>query len=473
MIKPTINSRNKYWDLFNSQKENQFNIGNTSYKQRVKKLNELKNAVEKTHRNKIRQALYDDFKKPFTETDLTEIYPVVGEIKFAKKHLKSWMKRQKVDTPFALLGSSSWYKYEPKGVCLIISPWNFPVNLTFGPLVSAIAAGNIVILKPSEMTPNISGVMAEIIKELFDENEVFLIEGDVEVSKELLKLPFNHIFFTGSPNVGKIIMKSAAEHLTSVTLELGGKSPTIVDKTANLKAAVNKITWGKFMNSGQTCIAPDYLLIHEGVKDDFVKEMKQKLQNFFTDDASNSDSISRVVNKKHFDRLVNHLKDAKSNNAVIEIGGKSNSKDNFIEPTVISNLPEEASLLQEEIFGPILPIKTYKEIDEAIAYINSKEKPLALYIYSKNRRLIKQVIDNTRAGSTCINNNVVQYSNHNLPFGGSNNSGIGKSHGIFGFQEFSNIRSVLKQHTKGSIELLFPPYNNFKKKLTNFTIKWL
>ena len=464
---------NSYWELFTKQKANTLLIGNTTYRQRIKKLDTLKNAVENTYREKIKQALYDDFKKPFTETDLTEIYPVVGEIKFAKSNLKSWMKRQKVETPLALIGSSSWYKYEPKGVCLIISPWNFPLNLTFGPLVSAIAAGNTVILKPSEMTPNIAGVMAEIINDLFDDNEVALIEGEVEVSQELLKLPFNHIFFTGSPNVGKIVMKAAAEHLTSVTLELGGKSPTIIDKTANLKTAAKKIAWGKFMNSGQTCIAPDYLLIHESIKNDFIKEFKIQLKAFFTDDASSSDSISRVVNKKHFNRLINHLEDAKSNNAKVEIGGKNNSEDNFIEPTVVSNLSEKASLLKEEIFGPILPIKTYKSTQEAVDYINSKEKPLALYIYSKSKKNTNFIISNTRAGSTCINNNVIQYSNHNLPFGGSNNSGIGKSHGIFGFQEFSNMRSVMKQHTKGSIELLFPPYNNFKKKLANFTIKWL
>ena len=472
MLEPTLHSNNRYWELFKAQKENQYKVGNTTYRQRIKKLNGLKKAVEFTYRDKIRQALYDDFKKPFLETDLTEVYSIVGEIKFAKQHLKSWLKKQKVDTPFALIGSSSYYKYEPKGVCLIISPWNFPLNLTFGPLVSAIAAGNTAILKPSEMTPHISKVMAEIVKELFEENEIALLEGDVEVSKELLKLPFNHIFFTGSPNVGKIVMKSAAEHLTSVTLELGGKSPTIVDRSANIKSAAQKIAWGKFINNGQICVSPDYLLIHKDVKEEFLNEFKQNIQSFFSEDASASASYSRIVNQRHFKRLNDHLDNAKKLNATIEIGGNTNSEDNFIQPTVISNLPEEASLLQEEIFGPILPIKTYETIDEVVNYINSKEKPLALYIYSKNKRQIQQVIDNTRAGSTCINNNVVQYSNHNLPFGGSNNSGIGKSHGFFGFQEFSNKRSVLKQHTKGSIELLFPPYNKFKQKIVDLTIKW-
>ncbi|MDO6596393.1 aldehyde dehydrogenase family protein [Oceanihabitans sp. 2_MG-2023] len=463
---------NRFSDVFNKQKANQFNIGNTTYKQRIKKLNALKKAIEVTYKDKIRLALHADFKKPFAETDLTEIYPVLGEIKFAKSNLKSWMKRQKVDTPMALIGSSSWYVYEPKGVCLLISPWNFPLNLTFGPLVSAISAGNSVIIKPSEMTPHISAVMAEIVATLFNENEIALVEGEVDVSTELLKLPFNHIFFTGSPQVGKIVMKSASSHLSSVTLELGGKSPTIIDETANLKTAAKRIAWGKFVNSGQTCIAPDYILIQESVKDNFVAELREQLKSFFTEDTSASDSLCRIVNVKHFKRLEAHLENARSNNATFEIGGQIASEDNFIAPTIISNLPEDASLLQDEIFGPILPIKTYTILDEAIDYINAKEKPLALYIYSKSKKNINHAIKNTRAGSTAINNNVLQYSNHNLPFGGSNNSGIGKAHGVFGFQEFSNMRSVLKQHTKGSIELLFPPYTSFKQKIIDVTLKW-
>jgi aldehyde dehydrogenase (NAD+) len=465
-------SNNKYSSLFNTQKENQFIVGNSTPKQRIQKLNALKKAIEFTYKDKIRQALFDDFKKPFTETDLTEIYPVISEIKFAKSNLKSWMKRQKVDTPLALIGWSSWYIYEPKGVCLIISPWNYPFNLTFGPLVSAIAAGNTVILKPSEITPNISKVMSEIVTDLFDENEIALVEGEVEVSQELLKLPFNHIFFTGSPQVGKLVMQAAAAHLTSVTLELGGKSPTIIDETVNLKATAKKIAWGKFLNNGQTCIAPDYVLIKDSIKEKFIGALNEQLKMFFTQDASTSDSICRIVNERHFDRLLQYIEDAKSKGATIEIGGKTDSEDNFIEPTVISNLSEDAFLMQEEIFGPILPIKTFSNLNEAVNYINAKEKPLALYMYSNHKKNIDLVIKNTRAGSTCINNNVVQYSNHNLPFGGSNNSGIGKAHGIFGFQEFSNMRSVMKQHTNGSVELLFPPYNNFKQKLVDLTIKW-
>ena len=463
---------NRYFEYFEKLKSNQFAIGNTTYKQRIKKLKALKHALEVTYKQEIRDALFNDFKKPQLETDLTEIYPVVDEIKFAKRHLKSWLKKQHVDTPLALLGSSSYIKNEPKGVCLIISPWNFPINLTFGPLVSAIAAGNTVVLKPSEMTPHTSKLMHKIVSNLFNENEIVLIEGDVSVSQALLKLPFNHIFFTGSPQVGKIIMKAASEHLTSVTLELGGKSPVIVDDTSNLDKAVKKICFGKFLNAGQTCIAPDYVFINASIKTEFTNAFKTYISEFYADSPSTSDSYGRVVNRKHFNRLKGYLEDATSKNATIAYGGTSEEKNNFIAPTLVYDAPKDSDLMQNEIFGPILPVKTYKTIDTVVDDINSKDKPLALYLFSKNKKHINYVINNTRAGSTCINHNLLQFLNHNLPFGGSNNSGIGKSHGYFGFLEFCNQRSVLKQHTIGAVDLLTPPYTNFKQKLVDLTIKW-
>nr|WP_321221640.1 aldehyde dehydrogenase family protein [uncultured Psychroserpens sp.] len=463
---------NTYLELFKSQKANQFKIGKMTYKQRLKKLKSLQIALEKTYKQQLRDALYKDFKKPQLEVDLTEIYPVIDEIRFIRKHLKSWLKNQKVDTPISLLGSSSWIKNEPKGVCLIISPWNFPVNLTFGPLVSAIAAGNTVILKPSEMTPHTSKVMSNIVSHLFSNDEVALIEGEVEVSTELLKLPFNHIFFTGSPQVGKIVMKAASAHLTSVTLELGGKSPVIIDDNSNLDNAVKKIIFGKFLNAGQTCIAPDYVLIHESLTSNFVAAFKKHLKDFYSEDPSQSNSFGRIVNQKHFKRLQNYLDDARNRHADIAIGGISEENENYIEPTVVFDAPEESELMQNEIFGPILPVKTYSSISEVLDYINSKEKPLALYIFSNDNKRVTEIINNTRAGSTCVNHNLLQFLNHNLPFGGSNNSGIGKSHGYFGFLEFTNQRSVLKQHTLGAVDLLKPPYTNFKQKLVDLTIKW-
>lgn len=463
---------NPFYGVFNRQKANQFKIGNTTYKERLKKLDALKRALEVDYKQQIREALYADFKKPFLETDLTEIYPVLTEIKFAKSKLKSWMKDQKVDTPLALLGASSYIVYEPKGVCLIISPWNFPINLTFGPLVSAIAAGNTVMIKPSEMTPNASKVMAEIVSALYKEDEVALFEGEVEVSENLLKLPFNHIFFTGSPQVGKIVMKAASKYLTSVTLELGGKSPTIIDDSANLEKAVEKIIFGKFTNAGQTCIAPDYVLLQANLKEKFTTLFKLKIKEFYTDQVELSNSYSRIVNKKHFERLTSYMDEAKQNGSTIVSGGASNVNDHFIEPTLVFDAPEHSKLMQDEIFGPILPVKTFTSLQESVDYINSKEKPLALYIYSKSDKNIDFIMNHTRAGSGCINHNLLQFLNHNLPFGGSNNSGLGKSHGFFGFEAFSNRRSMMKQHTMGATDLLMPPYTNFKQKLIDLTLKW-
>jgi len=463
---------NPHFQLFLRQKNNQFKVGKGTYSQRVKRLNLLQRAIEFTYREQIKEALYKDLGKPVVETELTEIYQIIGDIKHAKQYLHKWMRKQKVKTPLSMLGSSSYYIYESKGVCLIISPWNFPFNLTFGPLVSAIAAGNTVIIKPSEVTPHSSALMAKIIEDVFSEDEVALVQGEAEVSTELLKLPFNHIFFTGSPNVGKIVMTAAAKNLTSVTLELGGKSPTFIDKTANIDMVAKKIMWGKFMNAGQICVSPDYVLIDESIKAKFIEACKKWLKNFYTEQPEHSESYARIVTQKHFERLKSHIKNAESLNATIEIGGKLDSDTKYIEPTLVSNLKEEASLLQDEIFGPILPILTYSTIDEAIDYVNSKERPLALYVYSKNKSNTKKIIENTRAGGTCINNNVIHYANHHLPFGGTNNSGIGKSNGFFGFKAFSNERAIVKQHTIGVTELLFPPYTDLKEKLARLTIKW-
>ncbi len=382
------------------------------------------------------------------------------------------MRNQPVGTPLALLGSSSWVRYEPKGVCLIISPWNFPINLTFGPLVSAIAAGNTVILKPSELTPNAAAVMKKIVSAVFPENEVALVEGEVEVAQELLKLPFNHIFFTGSPKVGKLVMQAAAQHLASVTLELGGKSPTIVDETANLKAAARKIAWGKFLNAGQVCISPDYLLVQESVKARFLELLQEQIQAMFTSSPSESDSYARIVNARHYQRLLSYLEEAREKGSSVISTEEADKGENYIPPTLVTDPPEDSTLMEEEIFGPILPVKSFQDLPEVIAYLNQKEKPLALYIYSKSKKSVNQIISNTRAGATCINNNVLHYANHNLPFGGSNNSGLGKSHGFYGFKAFSNERAVLKQHTPGAMELLFPPYTQLKKRIAKLTLKW-
>ncbi len=458
--------------VFNLQLASKTRIGMSSYKERIKKLKALQVAVQEKYRSGLQEAIYADFKKPKLETDLTEIYNVVGEIKHAIKHLKKWMAAEQVATPLSLLGSSSWVKYDSKGICLLISPWNYPINLTLGPLVSAIAAGNTVIIKPSELTAHTSNVLKKLISDVFSEDEVVLFTGGVSIAQALLKLPFNHIFFTGAPSIGKIVMKAAAEHLTSVTLELGGKSPVIIDETANIKKAVKRIAWSKFLNAGQTCIAPDYVLIHHSKKEAFIEELKQVLNLFYTKDVSLSKSYCTIVNDKHYKRLLSYLDDAKAKKATVVIGGDTNDSTNYIAPTIVTNLSDDSLLMNEEIFGPILPIKTYNNLQETITYVNTKEQPLALYVFSKSKKNIDLVVSQTRAGGSCINNCVLHFSNYNLPFGGVNTSGIGRSHGFYGFKAFSNERAFYKQHLPSISELLFPPYTSFKEKLTRLTIKW-
>jgi aldehyde dehydrogenase (NAD+) len=457
--------------VFNAQKENQYALGLTTTKERKVKLKKLGEAVEKTWRQEIRDALKKDFNKPQAEVDMTEIYPVTTEVKHALSHLDEWMSDQYVKTPMAFLGSSSYIKYEPKGVCLILSPWNFPINLCFGPLASAIAAGNAVIIKPSEYTVHTSALMKKIIASIFPENEVYVIEGGVETSTRLLELPFNHIFFTGSPQVGKIVMHAASKNLTSVTLELGGKSPTIIDETADIPVAARRTAWAKMVNAGQICIAPDYVLVHKSKEDELVKALQKNLEEFYGSNAIDSSDYTRMVNERHAGRMVRYLEDAALKGAII-LGGKSDNHKNYIQPTVVTDVPLDCDLMQHEIFGPILPVVSYDSIGDAIKLINSKEKPLALYVYSKNDKNINHIISNTRAGNTCINHNALNFYNVNLPFGGTNNSGIGNAHGFFGFEAFSNARSVYRQHIPGAIELLVPPYTKWKEKLIELTVKY-
>lgn len=458
--------------IFQLQKVNQQHVANSTSKERKQKLDSLLQAIL-AHRDEIRDSLYKDFRKHPVEVDLGDIYPITSDIKHTKSHLSGWMRRRKVTTPMSQLGTSSYIHYEPKGVVLIISPWNFPLNLTFGPLVSAIAAGNCVMMKPSEHTPNASALMKKIIDEVFDEQEVALIEGDVQVSTELLKLPFNHIFFTGAPEIGKVVMEAAAKNLSSVTLELGGKSPTIVDETANIKIAAQRIAFGKWINNGQVCIAPDYLLVHESISIQLMEQLKTTLKSFYGDDASTTDSYNRIVNHKHFQRVDGYLQDAIVKGATIAHGGKTDGEQDYIEPTIVTDIPDDAALWQKEVFGPILPFFVYSDLQDAINKINSTERPLGLYIFSKNKDNINRIINNTRAGGTCINHVGIHFFNNYLPFGGSNNSGIGKGNGFFGFEAFSNPRAILKQWSPiNGLDGLTAPYNDAKLKLIDKIIKW-
>ncbi|MEL6132410.1 MAG: aldehyde dehydrogenase family protein [Bacteroidota bacterium] len=457
--------------VFEAQKVHQHIVGKTSTAARIKKLKKLNESVVR-HQDAIREAMYQDFRKHPAEVDLTEIYAVTGEIKHAIRHLKDWMRPKPVDTPVSFLGSSSHIHYEPKGVCLIISPWNFPINLTLCPLVSAIAAGNTVIIKPSEHTPHSSAIMQKIIEEVFEEKEVALFQGAVETSTALLDLPFDHMFFTGSPAVGKIVMAAAAKHLSSVTLELGGKSPTIIDKTANIKEAATRIAWGTFFNNGQVCIAPDYVYVHESKKEEFIQELLNTLEEFYGKNPANSASYARIVNDRHFHRVKRLLDESVAQGAKIVVGGESDESQQYLAPTVVTDVPMDAPLMQEEIFGPVLPINTFKDLDEVLKIVNSKEKPLTFYIYSRSNSNIQRLIRETRAGTTAINHSVLHFLQNNLPFGGVNNSGIGKSHGKFGFQAFSNARAIYRQNLPAAMDLLFPPYDDLKMRLIKMTIRY-
>ncbi|MFT4740234.1 MAG: aldehyde dehydrogenase (NAD+) [Marivirga sp.] len=457
--------------IFDAQKANHMKVGNSTVAERRAKLKRFHEVVEK-YRPQIKEAMYKDYGKHPSEVDLTEVYPITSEIKHARRKLRSWMGKQHIPTPIALLGSTSHVRYEAKGLVLIISPWNFPFNLTFGPLVSAIAAGNTVIIKPSEMTPHSSALMVKLLGEVFDENEVAVIEGARDTSTELLALKFNHIFFTGAPSIGKVVMAAAAKHLTSVTLELGGKSPTIVDETADLKMAARRVAWGKCLNNGQVCVAPDYVFVHESKKAEFIEEVNSAIKHFYTENAADASSYARIVNKHHFNRIKGYVEDAIEKGAKVESGGQFDEAQNYISPTVMTDVSNDSTLMTNEIFGPIMPVFTFKHVDEAIAQINEREKPLALYIYSKSNKNINHIVGNTRAGGGCINHSSVHFFNTNLPFGGSNNSGIGKGHGFEGFKAFSNARGILRQHVPNALELLLPPYTNFSQKLIDLTIKW-
>ncbi|TFV95489.1 aldehyde dehydrogenase family protein [Algoriphagus kandeliae] len=442
--------------------------------ERIDRLKKLRTWI-KTHQNDIREALWDDFRKSEVETDLSEIFPVTSEINHTIKHLKSWMTPLSLSTPMPMLGTKAKILYEPKGVSLIIAPWNYPFNLAIGPLVSAIAAGCPTIIKPSELTPATSSLIARMISEIFSEGEVQVYQGDAEVAQALLSLPFDHIFFTGSPQIGKVVMEYAAKHLTSVTLELGGKSPCIITESADIKDAAQKIIYGKLVNCGQTCVAPDYILVHQDRKELLLAELQVAIQEMYDPQfkgLEHSNDMARIVNERHFSRLKTYLDDAVEKGAKIEFGGKTIPHHRFIEPTLLSEVNEDMLVAQEEIFGPLLPILTYKTLQEAVQYINKKPKPLALYIFDKSKSY-ESVLQQTSSGNAVINDCVLHFLHNEMPFGGVNNSGIGKAHGHFGFLAFSNEKGILKQRIgPNNTTLLRPPYGMKTKQIIKSLIKW-
>ncbi|GAB3874047.1 aldehyde dehydrogenase family protein [Hymenobacter segetis] len=429
------------------------------------------------HRTDIQQALYADFRKPATETDLTEIWTSLVELKHTSSHLKKWMAPRKVGASLALLGTRSWVQVEPKGVVLIIAPWNYPFYLAVGPLISAIAAGNAVVIKPAEQTPATSALLRQLCEDLFRPDEVLLLEGGKEVATELLKLPWDHIFFTGSPAVGKIVMRAAAEHLSGITLELGGKNPAVVDETADLRDAAEKIVWGKFLNNGQTCVAPDYLLVQESVQPALLTELTAAIQRAYNPDGAGieqSDSLARIVNAQHFARLAGLLEDAQTKGATVAAGGTVDETQNYIEPTILTNVPATARVLEEEIFGPLLPVLTFKTLSETTDYINARLKPLAQYVFSTNAENRSYLLNNVSAGGAGVNETVLHFAHPELPTGGVGNSGLGKAHGHAGFLAFSNEKGVMRQRVGFTgIKAMYPPYTDRVQKLVALLVKYL
>lgn len=431
--------------VFNAQAATALRLRRSTADERIAKIRKLRDTVI-AHTEDWYRAAYLDFKKPPGEVDLAEILPVCLEANDAIRHVKKWMKPRRVWPTLLTLGMRGHVQYTPRGRCLIIGPFNYPVNLTLGPLVSAIAAGNTVILKPSELTPHLSGLVCKVVREVFSEDEVAIFEGEADVSQALLALPFDHIFFTGSPTIGKYVMGAAAKNLTSVTLELGGKSPTIIDETANLKLAAINVMWAKFANSGQTCIAPDYVYVHESVKDEWVALCREQITKAYgttLGEQGSNPHLAHIVNARHTGRIKALLDDAQAQGARVLTGGGTDQGDCFIQPTLLDQVPPMSRIMDEEIFGPLLPIIPYRNLDEVIAQINQGDKPLALYVYSRNKAAINKVLTNTVSGGACVNHSLMQFLHGNLPFGGINNSGIGNAHGHYGFKAFSHERGVV------------------------------
>ena len=436
--------------FFNSHKTKDLNFRKTQLKK-------LKNLIKK-HENQLYEAIYKDFGKSEFETFGTEISFIYKDIDYYLKNLNSLAKPKKVKTNIVnQLGSSKIYR-EPLGNCLVIGAWNYPYQLTLTPVVAAIAAGNTCIIKPSELPENTMKAMARLINENFDSAFLYVVEGGVEETTEILKLRFDKIFFTGSPRVGKIVYQAAAEHLTPVTLELGGKSPAFITENADLEVAARRIVWGKFINAGQTCIAPDYLYVQENVKSKFIEILLSEIKK--RNYHENAEHFCKIINERNFDRLEKLI-----NREKLIFGGETHREKRYISPTVLDHVTWEDAVMQEEIFGPILPILTYKNLDEAIQKVIEGEKPLSAYIFTNNAKEQTKILEKLSFGGGCINDTLMHISNHHLPFGGVGNSGLGNYHGKFGFDAFSHQKAILDKSIYLEPELKYPPYTEGKLKI--------
>lgn len=423
---------------------------------RIKQLKKLRNSIKKYEKD-ILDALYKDLRKSEFEAYSTEVGFNLDSIRYTINNLKKWAKPVKVKTPIHQYPSKSYIMYEPFGTVLIIGPFNYPFQLVMEPLIGAIAAGNCAVIKPSESAPSVSAIIKKIVEETFGSYYISVVEGGRETTSALINSPFDYIFFTGSVPVGKIVMAAAAKNLTPVTLELGGKSPVIVDESANLNLAAKRILWGKLINAGQTCIAPDYVVAHKSIKNELGNRMKEVVVEFYGKDASKSRDYGRIVNTKQFDRLFSIIERDKHK---IIYGGSTDRDDLYIEPTLLNDVTWQDASMEDEIFGPILPIMEYEDINKVIAMINERPKPLALYLFTQKEAIENLVLSSISFGGGCINDTISHVASSYLPFGGVGNSGVGAYHGEESFKIFSHRKSILKKSSKFDINIVFPPYNN-------------
>jgi aldehyde dehydrogenase (NAD+) len=432
---------------------------------RLKQLDKLSKTIKK-YEKQIIDALYKDLHKPEFEAYATEIGFLYDSIKYFKKNLIKWARPRSVRTPiFYPLSKSMIYK-EPYGTVLIVGPFNYPFQLVIEPLLGAISSGNCAVLKPSEYTPNITAIIKKVIEESFDNAYIRVVEGDREVIATLINAPFDYIFFTGSVGVGKVVMEAAGRNLVPVTLELGGKSPCIVDKTANIDVAAERIAWGKFLNTGQTCVAPDYILAHKDIKQQLILAIIKQVKQFYGESPKASEDYGRIVSQRHMQRLVGLLDESK-----IVHGGQYDLKDLYMAPTIMDNVKWKDKVMEDEIFGPILPILEFNDLEEVVKTVNSRPKPLALYVFAEDKTMWQRIIENISFGGGCINDTISHLTSPHLPFGGVGSSGMGSYHGKKSFDTFTHEKSVLVKTMNISLKFLYPPYNQAKLKLLKKFLK--
>ncbi len=462
-------------ELFERLRQKEGAVRQSDATRRKSKLLKLQQELLERRRD-LHDAMERDFGKCAEEVDLTEIIPVTLEIRHAVRNIDRWMRPTKVRMPLPLFGTASEIHYEGKGVALIISPWNFPVLLSLGPLVSAIAAGNCVILKPSEQTTHSADWLERLVVDVFDKDEVAVVKGGPSTASALLELPFDHIFFTGSARIGRIVMEAAARHLSSITLELGGKSPAFVTHTADIDSSANAIAWGKFTNAGQACVAPDYVLVDARIADDLVRALCAALARLTADSdfKSSTSDMAGIIDETHLSRLQSMITDAVDRGASIACGGRLDRSSGRLEPTVLTEVALESQVMQQEIFGPLLPVITYDRLDHAIDYTNRFDPPLALYIFTADSQVADQVLSHSKSGGVVINDVGIHFANPHLPFGGIKSSGIGRSHGHSGFLAFSNERSVMRQRLRRPpTRAFYPPYGDTTRKLIDWFLRFV